>query len=729
MFDFLEMLRSLLTDPQCMMEENLTFPGNDPLQGPRTDHVRNEIHTGLWYKDAWERRCTDEKEVLLAIPIFIDSSNTDVLGKNKIEPVQFTLSIFKSECRRNFMFWRPLGFINDLSPHKLDQIVDSDGEPVNHPKQKSASNLRDYHRILSVIFRSVKKVQSMDGFHYNLFYQNRDHEMVMKPVIGPIIGDNEGQDKLVARYQTYGKCNRLCRYCNISFEKSDDISHPYEYIKQNDIVQLLQIPDMKVATSALNEISYHYVPNNAFHTLDMGGDPRGIHGICPAEVLHTLRLGIFKYAVTCLTEEELLPQAQFKFDKLVKKISTACSHQSDRDVPRTNFQSGVSSFSKITGNECSGVVLIVTMCMLCTDGQKILESCYVSISRQKQYVQLFEHLLMFEQWMCKETGFGNQDELMTSRSRIYHLLKQMKNTLQRQSGNEMKLLKYHVLRHLVDDIDRFGSPQNYNGGPCEANFKPQKQMAKLTQRHQNTFIEQMGHRLSESFCLNRAMNEFIHSSQYINTSNTTSSFNREVGGSRFIIEKCDGEDSRYIAKWSGVGKKDHYPPNLLEFIYEQRFHATEYPLVRCFTEHKREGLIFHGDCEFRSNHEWYDWVVINWEGHKPTIGKIYCFVDMTACTYSHPVIVNGNEIQPGQLYAVISSLSSGSLNNYPGSVLFCQGMMCVDKCNNGVFYLVTVDSIAGTEFVIQNFGSYCHEFMVMQPRQTWSSGFFSYSNN
>ena len=147
-FDFLEMLRSLLTDPQCMSEDNLTFPNNDPHQGPRTDGVRNEIHTGVWYKDAWNRRCLDDNDFLLAIPIFIDSSNTDVLGKNKIEPVQFTLSIFKRECRRNFLFWRPLGFINDLSPHKLDPMVVSDGEAVSHPKQSSASNLRNYHRIV-----------------------------------------------------------------------------------------------------------------------------------------------------------------------------------------------------------------------------------------------------------------------------------------------------------------------------------------------------------------------------------------------------------------------------------------------------------------------------------------------------------------------------------------------------------------------------------------------------
>ena len=45
---------------------------------------------------------------------------------------------------------------------------------------------------------------------------------------------------------------------------------------------------------------------------------------------------------------------------------------------------------------------------------------------------------------------------------------------------------------------------------------------------------------------------------------------------------------------------------------------------------------------------------------------------MTTCTYSHPVSVNGNEIKKGQVYAAISSLESGQLENYPSSLLFCQ---------------------------------------------------------
>ena len=113
--------------------------------------------------------------------VFIDSSHTDVYGKNKIEPVQFTLSIFKRECQRNFNFCHPLGFINDLSYTKLFTHVRKNGVIVNHGKVDAPTNTRDYHRILSVIFKSLKDVQDMGGFHFRLYYKHKFHDMIMKP--------------------------------------------------------------------------------------------------------------------------------------------------------------------------------------------------------------------------------------------------------------------------------------------------------------------------------------------------------------------------------------------------------------------------------------------------------------------------------------------------------------------------------------------------------------------
>ena len=149
-----------------------------------------------------------------------------------------------------------MGFINDLSSAKLYEEVDSDGETVHRIQRDSASKLRDYHRILCAIFQSLKCVQDKGGFHFDLHYKKQIHHLVMKPIIGPIIGDNEGQDKIVARYQMYSKCNRLCRCCDISFENSDNTSFPFVYTKQSDIMNLLQKCDMKESTAALNQISY-----------------------------------------------------------------------------------------------------------------------------------------------------------------------------------------------------------------------------------------------------------------------------------------------------------------------------------------------------------------------------------------------------------------------------------------------------------------------------------------
>ena len=163
-FDFLEMIRSLLSDPHCMREENLTFPSDNSFEEPPENDTRDEIHSGSWDKESWKRRCRRNGEFLLALPIFIDSSNTDVFGKLKIEPVQFTLSMFTRECRRNFNFWRPLGFINDLSLSKSCEDVNINRGNPWISSHDSATNLRNYYLILSTIFKSLKEVQDGGGF-------------------------------------------------------------------------------------------------------------------------------------------------------------------------------------------------------------------------------------------------------------------------------------------------------------------------------------------------------------------------------------------------------------------------------------------------------------------------------------------------------------------------------------------------------------------------------------
>ena len=51
-------------------------------------------------------------------------------------------------------------------------------------------------------------------------------------------------------------------------------------------------------------------------------------------------------------------------------------------------------------------------------------------------------------------------------------------------------------------------------------------------------------------------------------------------------------------------------------------------------------------------------------------------------------------------------------------------MMYLNHEDEGVYYLVSVDTIVDTAFVVKNFGGHSNEYMVMRPRKKWSSGFF-----
>lgn len=114
----------------------------------------------------------------------------------------------------------------------------------------------------------------------------------------------------------------------------------------------------------------------------------------------------------------MFPRCRTEIDSVVKDIGMECSHQSDRDVPRTMFRNGVSSFTMITGNACSSVLIVVTMCLICENGKEIVESSGLTEVRIGKYICLLENLLMFEDWMQKETIFDNEVELPMARKKM-----------------------------------------------------------------------------------------------------------------------------------------------------------------------------------------------------------------------------------------------------------------------------------------------------------------------
>ena len=83
----------------------------------------------------------------------------------------------------------------------------------------------------------------------------------------------------------------------------------------------------------------------------------------------------------------------------------------------------------------------------------------------------------------------------------------LRNVAKRYAGMGLKIMKFHALVHLVEDMLLFGTPSEYDTGSNESHHKPSKYAAKLTQRNEATFILQSAIRITEFLVLELALFE------------------------------------------------------------------------------------------------------------------------------------------------------------------------------------------------------------------------------
>ena len=119
-FDFQQQILSLLRDEDLMQPKNLVLE-NDPTIDPcfpcekisEINHSDWYYSTHLHYNKIYGK---DSNRLICGIIFAIDKTHTDTKGKLCLESVNFTLSLFNTETRRNnHRAWRSLGFINDLN--------------------------------------------------------------------------------------------------------------------------------------------------------------------------------------------------------------------------------------------------------------------------------------------------------------------------------------------------------------------------------------------------------------------------------------------------------------------------------------------------------------------------------------------------------------------------------------------------------------------------------------
>ena len=190
--------------------------------------------------------------------------------------------------------------------------------------------MQNYHRMMNVILDDLVKCQNTDGIVTSIIVDNTPCGVTLKVPVAFVVGDCEGNDKLCGRFGTHSLGNILvCRDCDCPTMQADN---PGVVCSPITIQTIFSARDDLVA---LKLLSHHNI-DNAFHKLSFGGDPEGIHGCSPPEMLHLYQQGFYKYALESFVNS-LTSEQRRSLDQLVAKVSDNCYHQSDRTFPRFRF--------------------------------------------------------------------------------------------------------------------------------------------------------------------------------------------------------------------------------------------------------------------------------------------------------------------------------------------------------------------------------------------------------
>jgi hypothetical protein len=734
-FNFEAMLKSLLSDPR--IRDSLIVNWDNPSKGVRRDqsHV-SDIHTAKWFHNTQKRMCTEPNHLLCPIILACDRAHCDEGGKSRLslEPMLFSLAIIPQELRTQSWAWRPLGYLNNLHLAPSSEIS----------TRLRGQNIRNTHRMLRLIFADIHRFQKEGGITLTFIPSASDRcgvTLIMKIVIAFIIGDCKGHDVLCGRYASHSII-MLCRDCDCTLANADNHKIKCKMRKLSDIKELTDKRPTKVILSELQSIGQHYV-RNAFYDLDFGENPGGIHTATPIEMLHGLELGWFKYALKAFFS--LLTPTQTKhFDELSKVYSEQHQHQSDRSFPRTSFPHGFSNVTRLQGHEYVGCLFLSVLVLSSRPWQFVIARfTRKKQERIKQFLDLFHTLLALH-------SFTKTKRLPRDMFRVYRgetesrasnairiCVQKFKTVLKRKKGNGTKLTKVHQMLHVAYYIDMFGSAYNWYGSPCESSHKFfVKEPGKKTQRRPDNFEQQSAKRVVESYIIESAKYHIKGNSLQDENVSVSS---RPIGGTRFEVHVHLNPHGRYIAgsheiKWTDRRTEKRMLMARVQFdegaiismikrcylLFDRSSNIVRIP---CFTEHKVDGIIYHGHPLFRGQGQWHDYAYFQWEeSEEALIGRIHFFVDLQQSSNTYQMTDTERHLvelfYDGPNYYAIVRSSDGDVK---------QKSVFISTCvlNTDEWFIPSVSAIDRPCYCV--FDSLADEeednVMVALPPNQWSAAF------
>ena len=641
----------LLTDPRIRPEDYL-FWANDPFREPpkRLNYIA-DLNTGKCYTDTWKELITKPGvQVLLPTPLYIDGTATGQFANLPITPVKISLGIFKREARDKAHAWGILGYIPSII-HSVSRgrqiMIDSghvDGTIAYHQslenegvlQGRTSPKAQDLHTILDVILKEYVMLQK-SGIIWDLFYNGKLYKDVkFIPFVPFIKADTEEADKLCGKYLSRGRnVAHLCRYCHCPTDQSDNPLAHFPLKTKNEIQSMINNDNL----DGLKAISQHCIQNTLYKLHFGSHNKLSVHGACAWDMLHMILLGIFKYIRDCFFEQigETSSLAK-EIDALARQYGELLSRQSDRQLPKTKFNNGITG-GKLAAKEYTGVLLLIFTVLKSKKGRQLARKKGLFKNDQVVYdwCLLLETVITWEGWL--KSPSMERRHVNRAEKKHRYLMYLIKKVARRGKGMGLKVTKFHAILHLVQDMKNFGVPLEVDCGSNEQHHDNPKASAKLTQKKKESFDQQTAERLQEKELLEMANEEFegrplwdYWNGYHYNAKMEVPPAPPEIGGGayRCVQHPQTGHYSFVHARNIGGKSGDVMVEQpLINFVaalqYAVRGHVDS---LQLHTVHKRDGVIFRGNMSFIGT-VWPDWVLVDWGDDGGLLPcKIWGFVDL-----------------------------------------------------------------------------------------------------
>ena len=521
-FDFREVLIDMLSNDDIMNPNHLLFYDhlNPSKIHPASTTPVGEIVTSYTFFRAHKRLCKNDNDVLWPLIMYNDEINFDKYGKLKLDPFSVSFGRLPIHIRNQAFAWRYFGMIHSIKYYDSENKMDS------------KTKMKIYHMVLSRLFRSVKEIQEEGGIPFDLPMRDGSTKRVNLIIYTQfVVGDTKGHDYLCGRMGSHslGMAQHV-RDCCVVPNDSDNVWMKCQFRKLSDVTSLQDDEEF-------NRISFRNI-NNALYNLEMGDEVHGIFGATNGEPLHLLQMQLLEL-ITIVFTESLYTKSLKQLEKSLRNVVNSVERQTIKSeyLCINAFREGLTKVKNLTGKERHSRLFALYLTLMCSDVVQFISRnppkndrrSVVGTDFVKVWFQLIESSLILMQWLKKEifprSDLYNEDwfntwvadniennlppgddDDMCSESRaqraMLRYLEKYKQIVVRNTGNELKIPKFHLMKHIIRNIVRNGSVLGIDTSRLEGIAKELgKDPGLQTQRHHKSITFQTACRYHENLTL------------------------------------------------------------------------------------------------------------------------------------------------------------------------------------------------------------------------------------